>query len=55
MNLDRQFKLEPNGEGIQMIDASTLEAGLWKVRISWTLNHQDYFVDQKIVIAAKSS
>lgn len=55
MNLDRQFKLAPNSEGIQMIDASTLEPGLWKVRVSWTRNHQECFVDQKIVIAAKSS
>jgi len=55
VNLDRQFAMELNSNGIQTIDASALLPGLWKVRVSWTVDRQNYFVDQAIVIAAKSS
>jgi hypothetical protein len=55
MNLDRQIKLKPNQEGVQMIDASTLLQGLWKVRVSWTVDKQDHFIEQKVIIGAKPS
>jgi hypothetical protein len=29
--------------------------GLWKVRVSWTVEHQDYFLDQKVVVGSKDS
>src|SRR5881394_4031581 len=51
-NLDRHFNLEPNGKGVQTIDASTLMPGLWKVRVSWATGDQEYFVDQQLVIPA---
>jgi hypothetical protein len=54
-NLDRQLKLQPSANGLQTIDATTLAPGLWRVRVSWTVDQQDYFVDQKIIIEAKSS
>jgi hypothetical protein len=54
-DLDRAVKFEPNADGIQIIDASTLVPGLWKVRVSWAIDNQEYFVDQKLVITAKSS
>jgi hypothetical protein len=52
-DLDREVKFEPNAAGVQTIDASTLVSGLWKVRVSWAVDNQEYFVDQKLVIAAK--
>ncbi len=55
VNLDRQLKLEPNASGVQTIDASTLLPGLWKVRVSWTVDQQDYFIDQKIVVSRGAS
>ena len=55
INQDRQFKLEPNGDGVQSIDASSLLPGLWKVRVSWTVANEEYFIDEKVVIGAKSS
>jgi nitrogen fixation protein FixH len=54
-NLDRQLKLAPDEQGLQTIDASSLLPGLWKIRVSWTADEKDYFLDQKIVIGAKPS
>jgi hypothetical protein len=54
-NLDQHLKLEPNARGIQTIDARALLPGLWKVRLSWTADQQDYFIDQELVIGPKAS
>jgi hypothetical protein len=48
--LDRQFKLEANAEGVQFLDASALQRGLWKVRVSWTVGSTEYFLDQSIKV-----
>jgi nitrogen fixation protein FixH len=50
--LDRQFKLEPDANGAQWLDATDLPRGLWKVRVAWRVEGQEYFLDQKIVIGA---
>src|SRR5215510_6578515 len=47
-NLDRQLKLAPDEHGVQTIDASSLLPGLWKVRVSWTADAKEFFLDQKI-------
>jgi hypothetical protein len=54
-NLDRQLKLAPDEHGLQTIDASSLLPGFWKVRVSWTTDEKEYFLDQKIVIGANAS
>ena len=48
--LDRKFKFEPGTNGVQTIDAATLPPGLWKVRLSWTLNDEEYYTDQALTI-----
>lgn len=48
--LDRQFPLAPGPDGIQRIDTADLRTGLWKVRVSWTVSGQEYFLDQKLVL-----
>ena len=53
--LDRALKLEPDFTGVQRLDAAGMVPGLWKVRLSWTVEHQDYFLDQKVVVGAKAS
>ena len=53
--MDQQLDLKVNANGIQSVDAAGLRPGLWKVRVSWTVNHQDYFIDQQIVIAPMTS
>ena len=54
-DLDRAVKLAPDANGVQRLDAAGMVPGLWKVRLSWTVEHQDYFLDQKVVVGAKAS
>ena len=54
-SLDRELKLAPGADGVQTIDASALAPGLWQVRVSWRVEQQDYFMDQKVVITGKAS
>lgn len=53
--LDRAVNLAPDPKGVQHLDAAGLAPGLWKVRVSWTVEHQDYFLDEKVVVGAKAS
>jgi hypothetical protein len=53
--LDRELKLETASNGIQSVDAAALKPGLWKVRVSWTAQSQEYFIEQSIKIAAPPS
>jgi nitrogen fixation protein FixH len=51
--LDRQIALAPDASGIQIVEAKDLRPGLWKVRVSWRVGDNDYFMDQKIVIGSR--
>ncbi len=51
---DRQFELHPDSQGMQTVDASRLSHGLWKVRVTWRVQGQEYFLDQKLVLGTKS-
>jgi nitrogen fixation protein FixH len=53
--MDRAIKLEPDAHGIQRLDAAGLAPGLWKVRITWTAENQNYYLEQKVVVGAKPS
>ncbi len=53
--LDRKVKLEPDVAGVQSLDASMLSPGLWKVRVSWTVEQRDYFFDRDLVIGSRAS
>ncbi len=55
MNQDRTYKFVPGRDGVQTLDAEGLLSGLWKVRVSWTMGQEDYFLDQKVIIPSKSS
>lgn len=50
--LDRQLPLAVDSDGIQRLDAKPLQVGLWKVRVKWTTNGHDYFLDQPVVITS---
>ena len=54
-NLDRSMKFSPDASGVQRLDASTLAPGLWKVRVSWTCDQRNYYVEQKVVVLANAS
>lgn len=49
---DQHLRLEPDAQGVQTIDARHLQPGLWKVRVSWTANGEDYYLDQKVVVGS---
>ena len=52
--LDREVQLAPGTNGVQRLGTAGMVPGLWKVRLSWTVEHQDYFLDQKVVVGAKA-
>lgn len=54
-SLDRNVPLAVNGDGVQRVDAKILPAGLWKVRVQWMVNGEDYFVDRVIVVERHNS
>jgi hypothetical protein len=53
--LDRELALNPDQTGAQSLDAGSLRPGLWKVRITWNVGKQEYFLDQQIVVPARAS
>ncbi len=48
--LDCAFPLAPGADGSQTVDVSKLAAGLWQVRVKWSVGGQDFFLEQKIKI-----
>ncbi len=50
--LDREVPLTLDPEGIQSLDAKQLQDGLWKVRIKWNANGQEYFLDQPVIVTS---
>lgn len=52
--LDQQLTLAPNDKGTQNLNAKTMAPGLWKVRVEWSANGQDYLLDRPVVISNPS-
>ena len=55
VNQDRYFPLQPSPDGTHCIDAAQLAPGLWKVKVSWSADNRDYYLDQKVVIGTPAS
>ena len=53
--MDRAVRLDPDASGVQHLDASGLVPGLWKVRVTWTAEKENYYLDQKVVVGSKAS
>ena len=53
--LDREIELALNAEGMQRVDTRTLRPGLWKVRVQWRVNGEEFYFDRSVVIAAGTS
>jgi nitrogen fixation protein FixH len=51
--LDWEAPLNLNADGTQAFGLQRLRDGLWKVRVHWRLNGQDYYFDQTVVIASQ--
>jgi nitrogen fixation protein FixH len=52
-HLDRQFKFVATKAGVEPVKAEGLAPGLWKLRVRWQVDGQDYALESPIVIAAK--
>ena len=48
--LDQHLPLSLDPHGSQTVDARQLRSGLWKVRLQWTLDGKEYFVDRPLVL-----
>ena len=51
--MDHAVSLKPDAKGIQRLDASGLAPGLWRVRVSWTSEKQNYYLEQAVVVGSK--
>ncbi len=54
LDLDREFRLALGSNGSQTIDATDLLPGLWKVRVAWTANQEEFLIDRQIVIGSST-
>lgn len=54
-NLDQELTLAPGAGGLQKLDAKKLRAGLWQVRVYWTVEGKEYFFGQSVVISGRVS
>ena len=50
--LDREWPLALNADGVQRLDAKQLDNGLWKVRVKWSADGQEYFLDQPVIVTS---
>jgi hypothetical protein len=50
--LDRQIQLALDADGRQTVDVKDLRRGAWKVRVSWTVEGEEYFLDQSLLIGS---
>jgi nitrogen fixation protein FixH len=53
--LDREMPLATTASGMQLLDASTLQAGLWRVRVTWQSGGHEYFHASNVVIPASGA
>ena len=47
-SLDREMPLQLDGSGRQVIDASGLQPGLWKVRVNWSEGGTEYQLERSL-------
>jgi hypothetical protein len=53
--LDQDIKLAVGPDGVQRLNAKKLQAGLWKIRVYWTVDGQDYFFTKAVVVGPKQT
>jgi hypothetical protein len=52
--LDVHWEFKPDNRGRQALDLAALEPGLWKTRVSWTVDGKEFCVEQTLVLGRKS-
>ena len=53
--MDRAVRFQPDTNGVQRLDATGMAPGLWRVRVTWTAEKENYYLDQKVVVSSKPS
>ena len=53
--LDREQPLALDPAGVQVLDVPDLRPGLWKVRVAWTVDGQDYQLEQNLTNLATAT
>jgi hypothetical protein len=48
--LDRKIELKPDASGAQLIAASDLKSGLWRVKAEWTSSGKTYFAENSLMV-----
>ena len=51
--LDQKLPLAIDPGGLQQIDVSKLQVGLWKVYVSWRTLDNDYHLEQSVVLSPR--
>ncbi len=49
-DLDRTVKVLPDSSGFQVIDASQLAKGLWRLKAMWKIDNDEYYNEDMVVI-----
>lgn len=53
--LDQEVPLALNAQGIQTLSTRSMATGLWKVRVAWSVDGQQFFLDQTVVVTGASA
>ena len=48
--LDKQVQLAIDRDGVQRMDTGSFQAGLWRVRVYWTVDDQEYYFNESIIV-----
>ncbi len=48
--MDREHALAFGGDGTQVIDASELSEGLWRIRVEWAIGAAEYVSERELII-----
>jgi hypothetical protein len=48
--LDQSLPLALDPHGVGRFDAKSLSPGLWKIRVEWNVNGQDYLLDRPVIV-----
>ena len=49
-DLDKKYNIKLNEKGDQTINLANLSNGLWKVKLNWTMDGDEYYHERTIVI-----
>lgn len=50
VRLDKQFTLQASDKGAQQFDVSTLPGGMYRLKMLWSMNGKEYYVEDVITL-----